>query len=207
MLKAGKVNFLNAVDPCWFMHTARAARESLEIICGHTHPPLHLRELIFETDNDREINFQAPDLVRKADIIIVEVCTLKSIDVEGWDANAHRMWRAKKDKDPRASSAITKKNTAQEIAEEINLISEISGKKLMVVNHISITGDPQLDRARKTLTATLEDARKIAPFALFDTYSVLNKVPLEAALKDHNHYKADFEHSVGDAMFSAINES
>lgn len=202
--KAGKVNLLNRSDPCWFTHTARAARQSLEIICNHTPPPLHLRELIFETDNNREIDFQAPDLVRKADILIIEICTLRSIDVEGWDANAHRMRRAKIDGDSRVSCSITKEITAKDIAEEISLISKISGKRLMIVNHISITGNQKIDYTRKKLTATLKEANKITPFAFFDTYSVLSGIPFDTALKDYNHYNTDFEFSVGNAMYPPL---
>lgn len=201
---AGKVNLLNYVDPCWFTHTARAARQSLEIICGHKAPPLHLRELFFETDDDRQISFSAPEMVRNADMIMMEICTLKAIDIEGWDVNAHRVRKAKNNKDPRLAASVQRMDTAKEIAEEIDLIVRMSGKKVMVVNHISDTGQPDLDRVRKKLTSTLNDAKEIVPFTLFDTHTVLGDVPFDVALEDVNHYKTSFERSVGNAMYPVI---
>lgn len=202
--KVGKINLMNVVDPCWFTHSARAARQSLEIICGQNAPPLHLKELFFETAPDREIKFHAPDLVDKADIIIVEVCTLKSIDIEGWDVNAHLVRHAQRNEDPRIASAVRKMTTAEEISEEIRLISEISSKDVMVINHISLTGNLQIDQARRIVTDTIKKANNFTDFTFFDTQSVLNKFPVKTALEDQNHYNKDFERIVGEAIYSHI---
>lgn len=202
--RSGQVTLLNKVDPVWFMHTARAARQSLEVICNLADPPLHLRELIYETDDEREIEFRAPEMVRQADAIVVEVCSIKSIDLEGWEMNAHRMRSAQINGDPRAEACTRTTSTASEIAAEIRKISEISGKDVMVVNHISVTGQPNLDRARSRVTRVLESARDITPFHLFDTAPVLDQVPVETALKDQNHYAPDFELAMGEAMLAHL---
>jgi len=200
----GHCALLNRVDPCWFMHTARAACQSVEIIQGKIDPPLDLRELIFETDNERVIDFVAPDMVRDADALVLEICTLSSIDLNGWEANAHRMWRANKEDDPRALSAVKTVDSSEIIADNIKKISDMTHKPIMVVNHISITGIPELDRSRKTLTETLKKAAEIVDFSLFDTASVLDSVPMHIALKDHNHYNTDFELIVGNAMIAQL---
>lgn len=200
----GHCVLLNRIDPCWFMHTARAARQAVEIIQGEIDPPLELRDLIFETDNQRIIDFRAPDMIRGADALILEICTLSSIDLNGWEANAHRIWHANKEDDPRVRSAVKTMQTSEEIANDIRNISDMTQKPIMVVNHISITGIPELDSSRKILTDTLKDAAKMIDFVLFDTTIVLESVPRSIALKDHNHYTAEFETTLGSAMIAHL---
>lgn len=200
----GHCVLLNRVDPCWFMHTARAACQSVEIIQGKIDPPLDLRELIFETDDERVIDFIAPDMIRDADALILEICTLSSIDLNGWEANAHRMWRANNEADPRAISAVKTVNSLEDIADNIKKISDMTHKPIMVVNHIATTGISELDSSRKILTDTLKNAAKMVDFALFDTASVLDFVPTHIALKDHNHYNTGFESTVGNAMIAQL---
>jgi len=199
---SGKVDFLNSVDPCWFSHTARAARQSIEIICGRVAPPFHMRELFFETDDARKIEFLAPDRLALADLLVIEVCTLSSVDVDGWDVNAHRMYSAVKNGDPRADGASKRINTSADIAHEIGVIKEITGKNVMIVNHIGVTGLKAVDDARSSLTRTLEAARQIEAFFLFDTSNALRNVPTELALEDHNHYRREFEAVMGEAMLN-----
>lgn len=202
----GKVYHLNAVDPCWFLHTARAARQSLEIIQGKVEPPLHLRDLVFETDNDRTIAFRAPEKVQAADVIVVEVCTLNSIALEGWDANAHRVHRASNAADVRLEGGVRSKSTSEDIAREIRAICGMSEKPVVVVNHIALTGLPALDHARKNLTQTLFAAAEITPFTIFDTGTVLRGVLRNEALHDANHYNKAFELTVGEGILATICE-
>ena len=203
----GAVEQLNIVDPSWFLHNARAARQSLEIILGKTQPPMHLRDLIFETDDARTIAFQAPEMVQEADLIAVEVCTLNSLVIEGWETNTHRASRATKNRDPRIEGASRGKFTAEDIAADIHEIALMSGKPILVVNHIALTGSPDLDQARAMLTQTLTAAAELTPFALFDTASVLADVQLSDALEDCNHYKGSFELTVGEGILETIRKS
>jgi hypothetical protein len=200
----GGVDYLNIADPCWFLHTARAARQALEIVQGQVPPPLHLRDLIFETEDTRAITFQAPEMIQAADILLVEASTLNSIDVEGWELNPHRVWHATRDNDPRIQGAIRRKVTAQDIAADLNAIARNAGKPVVVANHIALTGQPDLDQARASLTQALMLAAEQAPFALFDTAGILTGTPLADALKDHNHYHQDFELTVGQAMLARM---
>lgn len=203
---AGLCTLLNIDDPLWFMHTSRAARQALDIVMGTVAPPLHLRELVLEIPHTRETVFAAPQLVQQADAVLVEVCTLNAADVQGWEANAHLLWHAKKNNDPRLDLVRHRVETAEEIARNIGEIREMVCKPVMVVNHITPCGIAAVDTARARLTAVLREAETSGGFRLFDTAHVLAYVDPATALQDQNHYKADFEVTMGRAMFAALQE-
>ncbi|NHF72706.1 hypothetical protein [Paracoccus xiamenensis] len=157
---------------------------------------------MFETDDNRSVDFVAPSLVQKADVVIVEACTLKTTWIDKWEVNAHRFWHAQKNQDPRANHAITQFSTSKDLAEAICQISGISGKPVIAVNHIARTGDIAMDQSRESVTDALKEAMGFTPFFCFDTSIALNGFDTEIALVDHNHYRPTFEKTVGQELLA-----
>ncbi|WP_417714343.1 hypothetical protein [Pseudophaeobacter arcticus] len=195
---------LNEIDPMWFMHNVRAAEQSLRIIMGEEKPPLHLKELIFETDDTRDIKYVAPDVVKNADLLVVEMCTLKSLRLEGWEINSHRIYREESRTGQKIEGVEERYFTAHEIAGHIRKIKDATLKPVMIVNHISTTGISSMDTARRRVTDFTLAAQKMVDFEFFDTASVLNHVPLEQVLEDHSHYRDEFTPVMGHALADHI---
>lgn len=99
-LEAKRCTLVNKIDPCWFTHTSSVALQALDFVLQRKQPPMHLRELVFETYNVREIDFSGPGLIQSADSV-VEVCTLRSFLIEGFEVNVHRFRKALGSNDPR----------------------------------------------------------------------------------------------------------
>lgn len=200
----GRCVLLNRQDPMWFMHTAEAALQAVRLIRGELEPPLHLREYIFETDNTRQIDFRREHMLAEADVIITEVCTLRSIDVDGWEANAHRMAHARRNGDEVARRAAYHTRSADEVSISIEGIFKRTAKPVLIVNHISPTGIGAVDDTRGQLTAVLSAVAGRSPsYGFFDTGEVLRMHSSEDALEDKDHYRKDFEPVVGDALLAA----
>lgn len=204
--EANNIEILNKVDPMWFMHNVRAAEQSLRIIKGELAPPLHLKELIFETDDSRHIDYVAPDAVSSADAIVIEMCTLKSLRLEGWELNPHRVFREEKKSGKKIEGIEQTFFTPSDIAHYISLIKEQTSKPVLIVNHIRPTNIVPMDVARQKLTDFILTARKTVDFEFFDTTSVLDSVSTETALEDHSHYREEFEPVIGDALVKYIEQ-
>jgi len=201
MMDQKKCILLNRKDPLWFMHTSRAALQAIQFIKGELQPPLHLRELIFETDNAREIEFEGNHHLNKTDVLIIEICSLTSIDIDGWEANAHRVNRAEKLENPITKRVTKKKYNAQEIGDDLHEISKKIQKPILLVNHISHTGIEKVDSSRAQLTSILKEVvSRNKKILLFDTAPLIKNSKLEKTIEDNNHYCRDFEPVIGEAI-------
>ena len=196
----GRIVVLNTTDPRWYSHTARGALQSLKIIIGELDPPSHLSDLIFETDESREIQFRSPEILSRADALVVEVCSRKSHDIEGWEANAHRIFGAKRSQDPRLAGLRESNCSEDEIAGDLSQIRRLSNRPVIVVNHIGPTGVERVDAARSRHTSILKRAAERSDCSFFDTAAALQDISSDLALEDVHHYKASFEQTVGEAM-------
>lgn len=195
---------LNQVDPKWFMHNVRAAEQSLRIIMGEEKPPLHLKELIFETEGGRDIKYVDPNAVKDADLLVVEMSTLRSLRLEEWELNLHRVYQYEQQYGKKLEDMEEKYLTSHHIAEHVSGIIDAYSKPVMLVNNISTTGFPKMDAARRKLTDFTLAAQKVVDFEFFDTASVLDNVTIEQSLKDHSHYRDEFLPVMGRALADHI---
>lgn len=203
-MEAKKCTLVNKIDPCWFTHTSSAALQSLDFVLQRRQPPMHLRELVFETNNDREIDFSGPGLIQSADAVVVEVCTLRSIVIEGFEVNVHRFRKALSNEDPRCEKSIQTTQNARSIRKDLLEIQQRTNKPVILIDHIATTGVPKIDEARAKLTRELDRSVEGTSISFFRTADALYGRRSDTVLDGPNHYKKEFERELGQMIVEFV---
>lgn len=217
---AGLVNLVNYEDRFWFTHTAEAARQYVDVMQGRVHIPQELRPAALESDLEwpEDMALGLPD----ADLVIAEVSSLKGPSVGEFKLNAHKVYGIAKESGL-DSQPITHGNTAAlpddhilktlkvayttsgQIRDDLRAIKDATGAPMMVVDHLyAMTSEGELIPGRAPLTIELKEASKDVGYLFHSTRDLIEEHGAETALLDHNHYRAEFEATVGESMLPSI---
>lgn len=171
---------------------------------GEKHPPMHLRDLVYKTDNKREINFDGREAIARADVVIVEVSSLKSKRIDGWDLNLHRAFGAEKRSDPRLSGMTTQGHSTEDMHAHLGALRDMTGKPLILIDHIWTTINNRALPMREILSQRLADVGARDGYGVFHTKSVLSKHRREDCLEDNDHYRDEFAPLMGGKILSYV---
>lgn len=219
----GLVNLVNYEDRFWFTHTAGAARQYVDVMQGRVHIPQELRPAALESDlewpEDMALGLPA------ADLVVVEVSSLKGPSLGEFKLNAHKVYGIANESgldyrpivqgntgalpdDHILKPLKVSYTTGAQLRDDLRVIKDAVGAPMMVVDHLyAMTSDGELIPGRATLTSELKGASKDVGYLFHSTRDLIEKRGAEAALLDPNHYRTEFEAIVGKSMLPSINAS
>lgn len=218
--EAGEVKLLNAAHH-WFTHTAASARQYVDVVSGRTVLPPELREMVLETalSLPSELNWEPPEA---ADVVMVEVSTLKEHRVGRTELNAHKIYGTVKDlvNDYRPvvngdtsvlppghplKALEVKYTSPAKLLKDLLHVRQRLGVPMLTVNHLYSEAPGGVEPPeRAKLTQELRRVEQEAGIPLYDTGILIRKHGTTAALSDQNHYRAAFEPVVAEEMLSMI---
>lgn len=180
---AGMIELTNRSDPQWFTHTSRAAVQFIESALGRRQIPAHLHNLIVETKpSDRQVNFDGRKAIADADAILIEISSLKSFDVDGYEMNQHRLRRSDLKPPVRTLSSA-------DVLGHLASIEAMTGKPLILIDHIPFGPDGQVIPAREVITNILRDSGR--------AFVSKRDFMRPEWLADTNHHKFEHEAEIG----------
>ncbi|WP_299092002.1 hypothetical protein [uncultured Microbacterium sp.] len=208
------------VDRSWFTHTAAAAKQYIDVMDGRVNIPRELRDValegVIEWPADMALGLPQSDLT------VIEVSSLKRHVIDTYELNAHKVWGAAKatgldyrpivqgNTESLPTESVLKPlrvahTTEEELGETLSAIQARVGSPILLVDHLFsplADGSPAAERVK--LTATLRTVSAESGFTLFETESVIKAHGVVVALLDQNHYRPEFEETVGLSMLPAL---
>ncbi len=202
--KVNRIAFLNRKDPKWFFHTSRAAVQACEMCLGGDLPPAAQQPVIFETQPmGRVIDMDGRDLIARADVVVLEVSSLKSFDLDGWELNQFKLVKA----DPVFRDSLgpieVTDHSAEDVKSHIRRVQELVQRPILLVDHIHIERDGAPIPKRLLLSRILAEASSELGLGMFSTRSILQDRNPAACLQNGFHYQPSFEPAVGEAILEA----
>lgn len=218
--KAGLVRLANYLDRFWFTHTSGAAKQYVDVLDGRAKIPLGLRDAAIEGELEwpRDMHLGVP----KADIAIVEISSLSALSVGGVQLNAHKVYRAAKELgiDPKpllrgVPDALPEnyhlkdieyhKVPESELAQDLLYIRNTIGIPVITVDHLySLRPNGEPAPERRALSAALEAIQAEHNIPFTPTRPLIEKHGSATALLDQNHYRKEFEITVGKSLLDSI---
>lgn len=212
---AGHIDLLNRGLE-WFTHSAGEAVQYVDVVRGARDLPEALRPLICETDRDLPADLSSP-WVLHADVAVVEVSTLKVMELDGYRLNYHKVWGYAQERgyDTRAvlSGVVdglpddeplrrvkVSKATADEVGDTLETLRRTARVPVLAVDHLYATlpsGDLAPERA--ALRDALQEVQGRHGIPVWSTRPFIAEHG-PSVLEDHNHWAKDAEDRVGEDL-------
>lgn len=219
--ESGLINLVNYNENQWFTHTAAAARQFVDVLDGTTHIPVELRRAALEADGvfPSDMKLAVP---LRADVVVVEVSSLKQHRVSDIELNAHKVYGIAVESglnyrpivqgltselpENHVLKAMQVSYTTQsELTADLLSIRDRLDCPVMTVNHLYSEmpdGTAAPDRVR--LTEALRQVEAEHGIPMHDTQPAIVEHGIHVALQDQNHYRTDFEPVVGAQLLASI---
>lgn len=200
---AGAIEVTNVDAPRWSLHSPTAGRQFVESALLMRSIPPELEDLIIE--GDPALPRDGRQAIARADVVVVEVSSLKNYTIDGWVLNQHLLWHARQKSDERAKANRYAVATPAIVADDLRTIAQLVDKPLVTMDHIHYldeAGKPLADRV--SITAALLQVEKTLGFHLMQTQDLLEGRPQMETLQDSNHFKGSFEITAGEWMLSCM---
>lgn len=217
----GRINLVNDASHQWFLHTAAAARQYINLLTGTTTIPDQLWELAADPDHKKPESMAAPHLL-DVDLIIVEVSTVKQHRIDGIELNGHKVHKVAKEAGFNAAQVFNGKTdsvpeghllkrldysvaTFPEITRDLRWIQDTAGVQVMTMNPTySVTSDGVQLPERQRLTDHLREIEQEYDLPMYDTKPLILEHGLDVALEDRDHYRPKFIPVVGERLYPMI---
>lgn len=217
----GLINLVNYIDNQWFTHTAGAARQYVDVMRGAVHIPVGLRRSALETSLTFPEDMSHAAAL-SADVVIVEVSSVKQYMVDSIHLNAHKVYGVAVDSgaeyrdimqgrtgelpDEHVLKPMKVTNaTWEDIAADLIAIREIVGAPVMTVDALyaeTDAGEPIPDRVR--LTEALQRVEDEHGIPLCSTKPLIQEHGIDVALTDSTHYRLSFEPTAAHYMLEKV---
>lgn len=207
----------------WFTHSSGEASQYLKTLMGEFDIPSDVRHLACETTADLPNDLSAPESLRSADIVVVEISTFKKLQMQDVRLNFQNVWGYAHRAGVSTRDVLTgrpvvwptgiaaldglkvDKSGVNEVISDLLAIKDYVGVPLLTVDHLySLTDSNELIPGRQAITdllATLESSYNV-PF--HSTRALIEEHGQEVALADDNHYQKGFESVAGRAILASI---
>lgn len=203
----------------WFTHTAAEGIQYLRALSGEIDIPAHLRPLVCETTADLPADLAAPDSLNRVDLVVVEISTFKTLEVDGFRLNLQNVWgyanrAGVPPRDALSGKPVDWPEDAQLLADmkmgraipeqveaELLEIHQRVGAPMLTVDHLAATIDGSTPvSGRQDITDALRAIEQRTGIPFHSTRPLIELHGESVALQDANHYHADFEATAGEDL-------
>lgn len=220
---AGLVELVNDTGAAWFTHSGAEAIQYVRALRGEVTLPQSHRGLICEAADDIPEELATPGYL-EADVAVVELCTLKSVTLDGYFLNVQMVSSLAGRTEGVTAQAVLRGRavewpgdlahmrrisvatyTTERFREEVSELRDLLRIPLIVVDHIpalTAAGEVVPDRAR--LSSMLRDVCESLGVTFLPTTELMGEWTIEAAASDTAHWSKDFEGVAGTRIAGEI---
>ncbi|MCC9172965.1 hypothetical protein [Arthrobacter sp. zg-Y179] len=210
----------------WFTHSSGEAIQYLKTLTGEFDIPSNLRHLACETTADLPNDLSAPESLKSADIVVVEISTFKKLQMQGVRLNFQNVWGYAHRAGVSTSDVLAgrqvfwpagiaplmdltaDKSDVSEVTSDLLAIKDFVGVPMLTVDHIySLTDSGGPIPGRPAITDLLAALKSSHDIPFHSTRALIEEYGQEVALADDNHYKKDFELLAGRAILASIHSA
>lgn len=215
----GSIALRSNTDPSWFTHSSGEALQYARALAGEVQIPPHLRKFVCETDATLPEDLKT-DAAFVSDFAVAEISTLKTLSLEGIRLNYHLVWGEAQRLGIEArpllngdTSALPPghalqglsagRSTAKEVQEDLLALRALTRLEVLAVDHLwAALPDGTMAPEREEIAHALKGVSESTSIGFWSTRSIFDGVG-GSPVKDHNHWKPEYEDQVGEAIVSA----
>lgn len=217
---SGKITLTNPPSTTWFTHSSGEALQYIRALAGTVVVPEDFRPLICENASALPADL-ASSRALEADLVVIEVSTLKALRLRGLRLNYHSVWGeanrlgtdARKVLDGNTQDVpeghvlhglSAGRDSSGDVISDLESIATTVGAPLLAVDHLwAPMPDGSIAPERLAIAQTLSAIGTEPPIAYWSTRAVLERHG-SAALRDHNHWSESHELVVGESIFDSV---
>ncbi|WP_146826024.1 DUF362 domain-containing protein [Aeromicrobium flavum] len=210
-----------AAHESWFTHTSAAAVQYLDVVQGRREIPHELRGAVMESPFTEWADDMSVELPA-ADVVVVEVSSMKRHVVDGFHLNAHKVYGIANEggfdyrrvvhgdtgelpDDHRLKQMTVTPTSLAETVADVQRIEQLTGVPVVLVDHLhALTDGGVVLAGREELAAQLRDAAAETGATFHSTRPLIEEHGQDIALLDVNHYRDEFEITAGKSLLTTI---